>query len=371
MDLFNTVPRNNLYSRKYNAEDISMNFSDLSNDFIKLSSVFEKGIITIDSHTAGEGTRLIVSDIMRIHGKTMKEKLVYFKENFDYIRRRLTMEPRGHKGVLAAMVTENTTEDAKFGLIYMDAKRYPYLCGHATIGAVASFVKTGMLDLKEGNNIVKIDTPSGVMKAIAHVINGELTSVAIDMVPSFVFATHKSIDVPDFGKIFLDLVYVGGFFAMVSSNEIGVKLELQNKEYITDLGMKIIDSANDQLKVFHPQREEVKTIDVVEFYDSENDKFFNGKGMVIYGASHVDRSPCGTGTAAKLTLLHHKGKLNLNQNYTNFSPIGTSFEAKILKKEKIGEFSGVVVQIKGMAQITGIHNFVVDKNDQFPEGFMI
>nr|MBC8442286.1 proline racemase family protein [Candidatus Desulfobacula maris] len=142
--------------------------------------------------------------------------------------------------------------------------------------------------------------------------------------------------------------------------------------FLTDLGMKIIDAANEQLKVSHPVRPDVRTIDVTEFYDSKYDKGKAfGKGMVIYGESHVDRSPCGTGTAAKMTLLHHYGKIKMNQKYINYSPLGTSFDAMIVKKEKIGSIDGFIVQIKGMAYLTGVHHFIIEDDDPFQKGFII
>ena len=147
---------------------------------------------------------------------------------------------------------------------------------------------------------------------------------------------------------------------------------MENKEALIDLGMKIIDAANEQLTVSHPVRPDVKTIDVTEFYDSQykDGKAF-GKGMVIYGESHMDRSPCGTGTAAKLTLLHHYGKIKMNQRYVNYSPLGTSFDAMLVKKEKIGSMDGFIVQIKGMAYLTGVHHFIVENHDPFQQGFVM
>ncbi|MCP4021460.1 MAG: hypothetical protein GY729_06440, partial [Desulfobacteraceae bacterium] len=164
----------------------------------------------------------------------------------------------------------------------------------------------------------------------------------------------------------------GGFFAMVDSRRINIEPVLENKAALTDLGMKIIDAANEQLTISHPVRPDVNTIDVAEFYDSqyEHGRAF-GKGMVIYGESHVDRSPCGTGTSAKLTLLHHYGKIEMNQDYTNYSPLGTSFDARLVKKEKVGAVDGYIVQIKGMAHLTGIHHFIVDDEDPFQQGFMM
>ena len=342
------------------------------NDFTKFSKGFDNCITTIDSHTEGETTRLVVNGLGDIKGKTMMDKLDWFKSRYDHIRCLLTKEPRGSKEILAAVVTQNVTKNAKFGLIYMDAKRYPYLCGHATIGAVVTLARTGFLSLAQGENIVLVDTPSGPMQARVSFHGDKIDAVAINMVSSFVYDTGQQIEVPGFGAIKVDLVCTGGFFAMVDSTQIPMEPVLENKAFLTDLGMKIIDAANQQLCVSHPVRPDVKTIDVTEFYDSTDDnKSVSGRGMVIYGESHVDRSPCGTGTAAKLTLLHHYGKLKMNQKYLNYSPLGTSFEAMIVKKEPIGSVDGFIVQIKGMAYLTGVHHFIIEGDDPFQQGFIM
>lgn len=342
------------------------------NDFSKFSKGFGKCITTIDSHTEGEVTRLIVNGVGEIEGKTMMDKLEWFKSRYDHVRCLLTKEPRGSKEILAAMVTQNVTKNAKFGLIYMDGKRYPYLCGHATIGAVATLARTGFLKLEQGENSVLVDTPSGLMDARVFVKDDKPLSIAINMVPSFVYDTAQQVKVEGFGTIKVDLVCTGGFFAMVDSHEVGIEPVLKNKDVLTDLGMKIIDAANEQLTVSHPVRPDVKTIDVTEFYDSQyKGGKASGKGMVIYGEAHADRSPCGTGTAAKLTLLHHYGKIKMNQKYINYSPLGTSFDAMIVKKEKIGSVDGFIVQIKGMAYLSGVHHFIVENNDPFQKGFVM
>lgn len=340
-------------------------------DEIKLNTA-QDWITTIDSHTEGEATRLVVNGLGEIPGDTMIQKLDWFKFGHDQIRNILTKEPRGSKEILAAVVTESVSKEAAFGLIYMDAKRYPYLCGHATIGAVMTLAKTGFLKLRKGENKIGVDTPSGLMKATVWVNKDNIESVAIHMVPSFVYRTDQTVFVEDFGEIPIDIVCTGGFFAMVDAQKIGIPAELENKDQLVDLGMKIIDAANKQLSVSHPLRPNVNTIDVTEFYETEheNDEH-RGRGMVIYGESHADRSPCGTGTAAKLALLHHTGRLDMDQTYTNYSPLGTAFDARLVKKEKIGTFDGFVTEIKGMAYITGIHHFVVEDHDPFPKGYIL
>jgi proline racemase len=140
-----------------------------------------------------------------------------------------------------------------------------------------------------------------------------------------------------------------------------------------DLGMAIIEAANDQLTVTHPERPDVITVDVTEFYDSvpPDGGPARGRGMVVYGESHMDRSPCGTGTAAKLALMHHYGKIGLNEPYINASPLGTTFEARLVEKTRIGDFEASVTQVSGKAWITGVHHFTLDHTDPFQKGYLV
>ena len=177
------------------------------------SERFTTRIRTIDSHTAGEITRLVIGMQADIPGDSMRDKRMFFIENFDGIRKLLTHEPRESGEGLAAVVTEPVTRGAEFGLIYMDAHRYPYLCGHATIGAVTTLIEAGILTAAEGEDTVVVDTPSGPMAARAVVKKGRVESVAIDMVPSFVYATDCPLNLSGLGELSVSLVCVGGFFA--------------------------------------------------------------------------------------------------------------------------------------------------------------
>ncbi len=331
---------------------------------------FANRIVTIDSHTQGEPTRLLVGGIESLPGSTIKEKRDTFEARHDHLRKLLTREPRGHRGIMAAVVTEPVSENGDFGLFYMDARRYPYLCGHATIGAVASLIETGALDIEDGEREIIVDTPSGPLAAHTRIRNGLVESVAMDMVPSFVFDAGCSVEVPGFGTVPVDLVCVGGFFAMVPAKDIGIDLVPANYRRLIDLGMAVIDAANGAFSVSHPERPEVNSVDVTEFY-TEDPETHTGANAVVYGESHMDRSPCGTGTTAKMTLLHHHGRLAVGDTYKNTSPLGTVFEGRIVKTVSIGQFQGIVAQIRGNAQITGYHQFVVDGRDPFQDGFLL
>ena len=338
----------------------------------QLTDRYPNPLITIDSHTEGEATRLLISGISDIPGDTMVKKLQYFESEQDQIRCLLTKEPRGPRGTLAAVVTENVSPEASFGLLFMDARRYLHLCGHATIGAVATLAEIGTLKLDEGQNVVSVDTPSGIMTVRVTLTDGAIVSLALKMVPSFVYQVDQKVKVDGFGEVVIDLVCTGGYFAMVNTEILGIEPVLKNKKVLTELGMKIIEAANEQLIVSHPENPTVNTVDVTKFYQTETvDGQIRGRGFVIYGESHMDRSPCGTGTAAKLALLKYRNEIQMGQIYTSISPIGTTFTASMVETTRVGELEAVVAEIQGRAWITGVHHFCLDKNDPFNKGHLV
>ena len=344
-----------------------MNFSRMAE---KLAHRFPLRIVTVDSHTAGEPTRLIFGH-EKLPGRSMADKRLHLMENMDHIRRLMTREPRGHRNIFAALFTEPVTSGADFGLIYMDAKRYPYLCGHAVIGAVMTVIEMGIISAGEGVQSMIVDTPSGQVRAAATVNTGKVESVTIEMVPAFVQQTGCRLDLDGMGRIEVDLVCVGGFFAMVDVAQLEISLDRENHKQLIDMGMAIIDAANRQLTVSHPLRGDVRTVDVTEFYNSNGDENMHGRSVVVFGEGHIDRSPCGTGTTAKMTLFHHKGLLDLNQPYINTSPLGTTFKGRLIGKKRIGDIEAVVAEITGSAYITGVHEFVIDPRDPFPNGYLL
>ena len=328
-------------------------------------------IVSIDSHIAGEPARLIVGGIDPLPGETMQNKREYFMEHYDHIRLLLTREPRGHRDMFAACVTEPVTPGARFGLIYMDARRYPYLCGHATMGAVMTLIEVGAIDADGDTQQVMVDTPSGTMQTTAYLQNGKVESVAIQMVPSFVHSDDETLSIPELGQLTVATVCVGGFFVMVSSDQIGLDFTPSNGRRFIELGMTLIQAANQQLTVRHPTRPEVNTVDVTEFYDPSSDARGKGKSIVILGEEHMDRSPCGTGTTAKMTLLHHRGQLGLNETFINTSPLGTTFQGRLVAETELGDKKAVVAEVRGNAYITGRHEFIIDSRDPFQKGFLL
>jgi len=339
-------------------------------------SRFENQIVTIDLHVAGEPIRLVIDGMPPIPGQTMNDKRLYISEKLDHVRSLLTQEPRGHRDMFAGIITDPVSAEGHFGIVYMDARRYPYMCGHGIIGAVTAFIEMGWLKTHDVEPIIVVDTPSGSIRAFARIGTAEdrrlrVESVAFQLESAFAFLLNQPLKVPDLGNITVDVSFAGGFFVMVPSDQIGLALTPENVPELSRLGMAIIEAGNQQLKVQHPLHTYINTIDVVEFYAPMDHSRLRGKNIVILGEGHVDRSPCGTGTSAKMALLHRRGELSAGQTFINEGLMGTTFEGRILREITVSHIPAIVPEIRGSAHTTGLHRFVVTSNDPFPKGFLI
>jgi len=344
---------------------------------------FDDTLLCIDSHVGGEPARLVVGGLPPISEGTTNDKRLYLSENLDQIRLLTTREPRGHRDMFASILVEPESDEAAFGLVYMDARRYPYLCGHATIAAVSAMIELGLLEAAFPETRVVVDTPSGSWETVAQVRENlhsdrrrfRVESVAIRPEIAFAFRLDQPLQVPNLGNILVDVSFTGGFFVMVSVDQIDLDLTVDNAPQLARLGMDIIEAGNAQLEVQHPQREYINTIDVVEFFDPRGHKDGRGKNFVVLG--HVDRSPCGTGTCAKLALLHKRGHLDVGEPFVNEGLLGTTFDAHIVSESSIedpksGEsLPAIIPEISGAAHITGLGHFVLTREDPFPEGFLL
>jgi len=338
---------------------------------------FPDRILTVDSHTAGEPTRLVVGGLPPIPGRTINDKRLYLGEHLDHVRLLLAQEPRGHRDMLAAIVTEPVTEGAAFGIVFMDACRYPYMCGHGTIGAVTTLIEMGWLAAPEPETDVVVDSPSGPVHTTARVRVDAPTgrvcvdSVAIQMESAFAFLLDQPLDVPGLGRITVDVSFAGGFFVMVSADQVGLALTPENGPDLIHWGMAITEAGNQQLRVQHPTRAYINTVDVTEFFDPAGHAQGRGKNAVIYGEAHMDRSPCGTGTAAKMALMHRRGELAVDQPFLNQGILGTTFEGRVVAETAVGDLPAIVPEVRGSAYVTGVNQFVLDPREPFPRGFLV
>jgi proline racemase len=332
---------------------------------------FSRLILTIDVHTAGEPVRVVAGGIPPIHGRTMAEKKKYFIDNFDNVRRVLMFEPRGHKDMYGVVLTEPTREDCDFGLIFLDSSGCHDMCIHGTIGVAKVLVETGLVQPREPITEIGLDTSAGFVKVMAKVEEGAVKEVTVRNVPSFVTHSDFKVNVPEVGFITIDLAFGGNFFAIVDANDLGVKVETQNIGKLVELGVKIREAVNQGIKVEHPLNKHIKDVKLVEICDEPKDPKATYRNAVIFGLGQLDRSPCGTGTSAKIATLYSKGLLKVGEQIISESIIGTHFKGKILSEAKVGKFKAVIPEITGQAYITGFHQFLIDPIDPVKEGFLI
>ncbi len=326
-------------------------------------------IATIDTHTMGEPTRIITSGIGPIPGRDMSTKKAWLQEHKDHIRRLLMGEPRGHRDMFGAVITEPTTPQADVGVLFMDTGDYLDMCGHGFIGATTAILETGIIPLETDSDAFEkqfaIDTPAGLIRTRARIHKGRCQRVTIRNQPAF---WHSREAVSLGGKqIPVDIAYGGNYFGLVNVNDLGLKIDAGDLQELTSLGLDIRKHLNDRVPLAHPATKEKSKVSLIEFYDEGQ----HPKNVVIFGAGQVDRSPCGTGTCAKMALLHKNGKLSTGQRYTQRSILETEFYGTIVEETEVDSRPAIIPEITGRAFITGFHQFVVDPEDPFPQGFQI
>jgi len=319
----------------------------------------------------GEPTRIITGGIPNIKGNTMAEKKQYLIDEMDYLRTALMNEPRGHRDMFGSIITQPCSQEADFGIIFMDGGGYLNMCGHGSIGAATVAVETGIVKAKEPVTDVIMDTPAGLIKAQVKVSGEKVEEVSIVNVPSFLYKEGVTVDVPGLGKLTLDISFGGSFFALVDAKNLGIDILPKNVTELMQLALKIRDCVNQQVEMRHPYLSHIKTCDLVEIYGEPTHPDADYKNVVIFGDGQVDRSPCGTGTSAKMAALYAKGKLKEGEPFVYESILGTLFKGKILGITKAGDFDAVTPEITGSAYITGFNTFIIDDRDPVKYGFVL
>ncbi|MDO5062549.1 MAG: proline racemase [Peptostreptococcaceae bacterium] len=332
--------------------------------------IFSRGLHAIDSHTAGEPTRIIVGGIPNIKGATMPEKKEYLEKHLDHLRTAVMLEPRGHNDMFGSILLAPVAEEADLGIIFMDGGGYLNMCGHGTIGAVTAAIETGMVPMVEPVTKVVLEAPAGIVRAEAQVENGKVKSVAFVNVPAFLYKKDQKVML-DGKEITFDISFGGSFFAIVNAKQFGLEIKPENTTKLTDVALKLRDIINAEIEIQHPELAHIKTVDLVEIYDEPTHPEATYKNVVIFGQGQVDRSPCGTGTSAKLATLHAKGEIKEGDKFVYESILGTLFYGEIVGTTKVGEYDAVIPKVAGSAYITGFNHFVIDETDPVKYGFVL
>ena len=328
----------------------------------------ERIINVVDSHTQGEPTRVITGGLQYIKGETMSEKKRYMQEQLDDLRMAVMLEPRGHGDMFGSIITPPANPQADIGILFMDTDGYLNMCGHGTIGSVTVMLETGILPLKEHGTPYLIDTPAGMVKVFAQFEDHKVTSVTFENVPSFLYQENIPITLSDGRPISVDISFGGNFFALVNINDTGLKIEQPDLNALVTLGMEIRGIINKTVVIQHPLIPSINTVDLVEFYDERKTVSADAKNVVVFGNGQYDRSPCGTGTSAKVAALYAKGKLPLGKKFYYESIHGTIFCGEAVRDASLPGLKAVTTQITGSAFITGFHNLLIDRDDPLRYG---
>lgn len=331
---------------------------------------YEYCIKTIDSHTMGEPTRIIYDGFPKPVGNTMMEKKRDVMTRWDFLRRALMLEPRGHRDMFGALLTEPVDPRADLGVIFMESGGYLNMCGHGSMGVCAMAVETGLVPVLEPYTDITLETPSGLISGRVRVEKGRAMEVTILNVPAFLYKDSVKLSLLSGREIVCDIAFGGSFFALVDADVLGLSIDPRSAEALSILGMEILSALKDNVKIHHP-RLDITTVDLVEFYSHSASAGADMRNCVVFGDAQVDRSPCGTGTSAKLAALCHKGKLGLHERFVYESITGSRFTGEAVGQTRVGEFDAILPQITGCAYITGLNQWVLREDDPLKQGFLL
>jgi proline racemase len=344
---------------------------------------FARMISAVDAHACGEPGRVIVGGMLDVPGKTMFEKMKYFETHADDLRKLMLREPRGYPASNCNLILPPTHPEADAGFIIMEQTEYPPMSGTNTICVVTVLLETGMIPIRGTVMKLKLDTPAGLVEVEAEITNGKVTQVTFQNVPAFAVHLDRAVEVPNLGTVKVDVAYGGMFYAIAEAAPLGFRLTPDEAREIVRVGEMIKAAANEQLPVKHPQNAEISGITIAQLSGPSPNPGVHGRNTVIVSTGKLDwnrpaswtgaldRSPCGTGTCAKMAVLHAKGLLPLHQDFVHEGILGTTFTGCLIGATRVGTRPAVVPTISGRAWITGIANYVLDSDDPFPAGFTI
>ncbi|MFF4234111.1 proline racemase family protein [Streptomyces sp. NPDC001820] len=324
----------------------------------------------VDSHTEGMPTRVITGGVGTVPGATMAERRSHFMLHLDELRTFLMYEPRGHAAMSGAILQPPTRPDADYGVLFIEVSGCLPMCGHGTIGVATVLVETGMVPVVEPVTTIRLDTPAGLVTAEVAVENGAATAVTLRNVPSFSVALDRKAVLPDGRTVTYDLAYGGNFYAIAPLAEFDLPFDRTHKDEILAAGLSLMTAVNDGGAPVHPEDPAITGCHHVQLLAPGSTAERSRHAMAIH-PGWFDRSPCGTGTSARMAQLHARGELPLHQDFVNESFIGTAFTGRLTGVAEVGGRPAVLPTVTGRAWITGTAQYLLDPTDPFPAGFLL
>jgi proline racemase len=342
-----------------------------------------RSIRAVDLHAAGEPGRVILGGVDTVPGTTMFEAMTWLAANRDDIRLRMVREPRGYPAANCNLVLPSSNPEAVAGYVIMEQVEYPGMSGTNTMCVVTALLEMGVLPMTEPVTELTLEAPAGLIRIRADCRDGKVTGVTFRNVPAFTTHLDAVVEVPHLGSVTVDVAYGGMFYVIAAAEPFGLRLTPDEGADIVRITEMIKAAAADQLPVSHPEQPGFEGITIGQLSGPAHDPANSMRNVVTVSTGvldwerpatwtgAIDRSPCGTGTSARMATLHARGRLAIDEDFRHEGILGTVFTGRLLETTRVGDRDAVVPQISGQAWITGIADYVVDPTDPFPDGFTI
>lgn len=340
-------------------------------------------ITAVDVHAEGEPGRVITGGIPHLPGDSVFEKMQWMQKHADEIRLLMLREPRGQPALCCNVLVPPCDPGADAGFVIMEQTEYPPMSGSNTICVVTVLLETGILPMEEPVTELTLETPAGLITVQAECKGGKVTRVHFRNVPAFAMHLDAVIDVAGLGKVTVDIAWGGMFYVLANADDLGISLEGDNGAEIVKMSEAIRTAAVEQLPVTHPENPAITGPTITNLWGAPVDADTHGRGAITLSTGGLDpdrphtlpgildRSPCGTGTCAKMAVLHARGLLDVGQNYVNAGPLGTTFTGRIEEVTQVGPYPAIVPTLSGQGWIYGTSNYLLDPSDPFPKGYKI
>jgi proline racemase len=344
---------------------------------------FSTRLTAVDVHAEGEPGRVITAGMVELPPGTMLEKMLWLEREADHIRLQMLREPRGYPGLCCNVIVPSDDPAADAGFIIMEQTEYPPMSGSNTICVVTALLETGIVPMIEPVTELTLEAPAGLIGVRADCSNGKVTKVHFRNVPAFVSHLDVPIDVPKLGRVVVDISWGGMFYAIADGDALGVDLSASNGAEIARVSEMIRAATFEQMPVRHPIHAELTgpTISQLSGRPSNPGAHYRNAVTVSTGTldwsrpetwtGALDRCPCGTGTSAKMAVLHARGELSIGEDFVHEGPLGTTFTGRIIEETSVGPYAAIVPEISGQGWITGRGEYLLDETDPFPEGFKV
>lgn len=324
----------------------------------------------IDGYTAGNPVRLIKSPKPDLEGQTMGDKRLYFMKHYDWIRQGLMYEPRGHDMMSGSFFYPPLDAENDIAILFVETSGCLPMCGHGLIGALTFLLEEGLV-IPKTEGFVNVETPAGLVRATYKKSGEKVEAVRFTNVPSFLLASGLTVECPDLGKLVLDVSFGGNFYAIIDPQENFKGIEHYTAGQLIHWSRSIRSQLNEQQQFLHPLDEKIKGCSHVLWAGETSLEGNKARNAVFYGDKAIDRSPCGTGTSARMAQWFAKGKLKQGDTFIHESIIGSIFKGKVESTTQVGRYQGLIPSIEGSARVTGYNKLILDPEDPYVKGFQV